>query len=47
MPRDTLDELLPWGQSPYFGMFRAGFQGYELEDAVAHCMSCGIPLRGA
>ena len=45
MPRDTLDELLPWGQSPYFGMFRAGFQGYSLEDAVAHCNGCGIPLR--
>jgi hypothetical protein len=45
MPRDTLDKILPPGQSPYFGMFKAGRLGYTIEEVTAHCTACGIPLR--
>lgn len=45
MPRESLDEILPPGQSPYFGMFRAGRLGYSIEEVTAHCTSLGIPLR--
>ena len=33
MPRKSLDELLPPGQSPYFGMFTAGRCGYTIDEA--------------
>lgn len=45
MPRESLDEILPPGQSPYFGMFRAGRLGYSIEEVTAHCTANGIPLR--
>jgi len=45
MPRESLDEILPYGQSPYFGMFRAGRLGYTIEEVTAHCTVSGIPLR--
>lgn len=45
MPRETLDEILPAGQSPYFGMFRAGRLGYTIEEVTSHCTIHGIPLR--
>ena len=45
MPRESLDEMLVHGQSPYFGMFRAGRLGYTIEEVTAHCTSHGIPLR--
>lgn len=45
MPRESLDQILPPGQSPYFGMFRAGRLGYTIEEVTAHCTAYGIPLR--
>jgi len=45
MPRESLDEILPPGQSPYFGMFRAGRLGYSIEEVTSHCTVSGIPLR--
>lgn len=45
MPRESLDEILPAGQSPYFGMFRAGRLGYTIEEITSHCTMLGIPLR--
>ena len=45
MPRESLDEILPPGQSPYFGMFRAGRLGYTIEEVTSHCTMLGIPLR--
>lgn len=45
MPRESLDEILPYGQSPYFGMFRAGRLGYTIEEVTTHCTVNGIPLR--
>ena len=45
MPRESLEEILPHGQSPYFGMFRAGRLGYTIEEVTSHCTSHGIPLR--
>ena len=45
MPRESLDEILPPGQSPYFGMFRAGVLGYPIEEVTAYCTANGIPLR--
>ena len=45
MPRESLDEILPAGQSPYFGMFRAGRLGYTIEEVTSHCTMHGIPLR--
>lgn len=45
MPRESLDEMLRHGQSPYFGMFRAGRLGYTIEEVTSHCTANGIPLR--
>lgn len=45
MPRESLEEILPAGQSPYFGMFRAGRLGYTIEEVTSHCTANGIPLR--
>lgn len=45
MPRESLDEILPPGQSPYFGMFKAGRLGYTIEEVTSHCTACLIPLR--
>lgn len=45
MPRDSLDQILPAGQSPYFGMFKAGRLGYTIEEVTSHCTVHGIPLR--
>lgn len=45
MPRESLDQILPAGQSPYFGMFRAGRLGYTIEEVTSHCTMMGIPLR--
>jgi hypothetical protein len=45
VPRESLDEILPAGQSPYFGMFRAGRLGYTIEEVTSHCTMLGIPLR--
>lgn len=45
MPRRTLDELLVHGESPYFGMFTAGRNGYPIEEVLKHCSMCGIPIR--
>ena len=45
MPRESLDEILVPGQSPSFGMFRAGRLGYSIEEVTAHCTVNGIPLR--
>lgn len=45
MPRESLDVLLRYGESPYFGMFRAGRLGYSIEEVTAHCTANGIPLR--
>lgn len=45
MPRESLDEMLPPGQSPYFGMFRAGRLGYTIEEVTSHCTANQIPLR--
>jgi len=45
MPRDSLDVILPAGQSPYFGMFKAGRLGYTIEEVTSHCTMHGIPLR--
>ena len=45
MPRESLDEMLVYGQSPYFAMFRAGRLGYSIEEVTAHCTANGIPLR--
>lgn len=45
MPRESLDEMLPAGQSPYFGMFKAGRLGYTIEEVTSHCTANGIPLR--
>lgn len=45
MPRESLDEILPPGQSPYFGMFKAGRVGYSIEEVTSHCTMSGIPLR--
>lgn len=45
MPRETLDNILIRGQSPYFGMFRAGRLGYTIEEVTSHCTGLGIPLR--
>ena len=45
MPRKTLNEILPPGQSPYFGMFQAGRVGYTIEEVTQHCTMMGIPLR--
>jgi len=45
MPRPSLEEILPYGQSPYFGMFKAGRLGYTIEEVTSHCTSHGIPLR--
>lgn len=45
MPRESLDEMLVYGQSPYFAMFRAGRLGYSIEEVTAHCTARGIPLR--
>lgn len=43
--RQSLDEMLPPGQSPYFGMFKAGRNGYSIEECTSHCTRWGIPLR--
>lgn len=45
MPRESLSEILKAGQSPYFGMFRAGRLGYSIEEVTSHCTMLGIPLR--
>lgn len=45
MSRESLDEILQHGQSPYFGMFRAGRLGYTIEEVTSHCTANGIPLR--
>lgn len=45
MPRESLEEILPAGQSPYFGMFKAGRLGYTVEEVTSHCTALGIPLR--
>jgi len=45
MPRESLDAILPYGQSPYFGMFKAGRLGYSIQEVAAHCTRVGIPLR--
>lgn len=45
MPRATLDDILIPGQSPYFGMFTAGRNGYTIEEVTSHCTVYGIPLR--
>lgn len=45
MPRPSLDEILPPGQSPYFGMFTAGRNGYTMEEVTNYCTNSGIPLR--
>ena len=45
VPRESLDEILPPGQSPYFGMFKAGRLGYSIEEVASHCTAMGIPLR--
>lgn len=45
MPRDSLDSMLVPGQSPYFGMFKAGRNGYSCDEVLAHCSMYGIPLR--
>ncbi len=45
MPRESLDQILLPGQSPYFGMFRAGRLGYTIEEVTSHCTANGIPLR--
>jgi len=45
MPRESLEEILPAGQSPYFGMFKAGRLGYTIEEVTSHCTMRGIPLR--
>lgn len=45
MPRKSLAEILPAGQSPYFGMFQAGVNGYTIEECTTHCTAYGIPLR--
>ena len=45
MPRESLNEILRSGESPYFGMFRAGRLGYSIEEVTEHCTNNGIPLR--
>lgn len=45
MPRASLNEILSPGQSPYFGMFKAGRLGYTIEETTSHCTNLGIPLR--
>lgn len=45
MPREALEDILVYGESPYFGMFRAGRLGYTIEEVTAHCTANGIPLR--
>ncbi len=45
MPRASLDDILKPGQSPYFGMFTAGRNGYSIEEVTSHCTRNGIPLR--
>ena len=45
MPRESLEEILPPNQSPYFGMFKAGRLGYTIEEVTAHCTAHGIPIR--
>lgn len=45
MPRASLSEILIPGQSPYFGMFTAGVNGYTIEEVTSHCTCNGIPLR--
>lgn len=43
--RASLLEILPPNQSPYFGMFTAGRNGYTYEEVIAHCQYYRIPLR--
>ena len=43
--RASLLEILPPNQSPYFGMFTAGRNGYTYNEVVMHCQYYGIPLR--
>lgn len=45
MPREALEDILVYGESPYFGMFKAGRLGYTIEEVTSHCTAHGIPLR--
>lgn len=45
MPRETLDDLLKPGQSPYINMYTAALYGYTMDDISIHCNQWGIPLR--
>lgn len=45
MPKNTLEELFPPNTSPYFGMFRAGYQGYPIEAVAERLALIGIPVR--
>lgn len=45
MPRESLDDLLKPGQSPYINMYTAALYGYTMDEINRHCQSWGIPLR--
>lgn len=45
MPRESLDDLLKPGQSPYINMYTAALFGYTMEEINRHCNQWGIPLR--
>ena len=45
MPRAKLEEIFHSGQSPYFGMFRAGRLGYSIEETISVCTALGLPVR--
>lgn len=45
MPREALENILIYGQSPYFAMFQAGRNGYTFDEVTNYCSMIGIPLR--
>lgn len=42
---EILRTLFAPGQSPYTGMYKAGYYGVSIEDTVAYVRSLGLPLR--
>lgn len=45
MGRQNLDELFKPNESPYFAMFRAGVQGWSIEDVTHYLNEIGVPVR--
>lgn len=43
--RDMLADFIRPGESPYFGMYKAGYYGIDFEDAAARAAQCGVLVR--